>query len=124
MPQGWNIKIYSIDGCCLPGLNTHGYLLRLGFYLLSTNGSSFACQYYMKIQPLSTRQGDLTTFDRQICPACRIIDNKVVKSPPIPPLVPGWGEVGHYFVLCIIVTLATLVLRATPYNVYSSVGPL
>ena len=51
----------------------------------------------MNIQPLSSRQGDLTTFDSQFCPACRIINNKVVKSPPVPPPVPGWGEVGHYF---------------------------
>ena len=63
----------------------------------------FSLVSIMNIQPLSSRQGDLMTFDHRFCPACRIIDNKVVKSPPMPPPY-AWmgGEVGHYFDRCII----------------------
>ena len=37
------------------------------------------------------------TFERGFCPTCGVIDGKVVKSPPMPPPVPGRGEVGPNF---------------------------
>ena len=41
------------------------------------------------------------TFERGFCPTCGVIDGKVVKSPPMLPPVPGWGEVGPNFDRCI-----------------------
>ena len=93
-PRGWDIEMYSTDGCGLPGLNTHAYygcqwkLAKTETRILSIEHK---WQFFllivsiMKIQPLSSRQGDLMTFDCRFCPTCRIIDNKVVKSPPMPP---------------------------------------
>ena len=46
-------------------------------------------------------QVDLMTFGFEFCPRCRVIDCMVVKSPPKPPSMPGWGEVGPYFDRCI-----------------------
>ena len=53
------------------------------------------------------------TFERGFCPTCGVIDGKVVKSPPMPPPVPGWGEVGPNFDRCIIFAAAqsTICLR-------------
>ena len=48
------------------------------------------------------------TFERGFCPTCGVIDGKVVKSPPMPPPVPGWGEVGPNFDRCIIKVLLLL----------------
>ena len=42
------------------------------------------------------------TFEKEFCPTCGVIDCMVVKSPPMPPPLPGWGEVGPYFDRCII----------------------
>ena len=43
----------------------------------------------------------MTFSERGFCPTCGVIDGKVVKSPPMPPPVPGWGEVGANFDRCI-----------------------
>ena len=41
------------------------------------------------------------TFELGFYPKCGVIDCMVVKSPPMAPPVPGWGEVGPYFDRCI-----------------------
>ena len=53
------------------------------------------------------------TFERGFCPTCGVIDGKVVKSPPMPPPVPGWGEVGPNFDRCIMAQAVSYNIAAT-----------
>ena len=62
----------------------------------------YACCLHYEYEANVYEMGDLTTFERGFCPRCGVIDCKVVKSPPMPPPVLGWGKVGHYFDRCII----------------------
>ena len=62
-----------------------------------------ACSYYEYAADVHY-MGDLTTFEHGFCSTCGVIDCMVVKSPPMPPPVPGWGEVGPYFDRCIMFT--------------------
>ena len=72
--------------------------------VFTTKESSFihiACSYHEYVADVH-QTGDLMTFELEFCPKSGVIDCKVVKSPPMTPSVPGWGEVGPYFDRCII----------------------
>ena len=103
VPWGWDIDGQSRGVACQALIRMCTMVVYTGWcYLLSMNASFFACQYYdhPAIVLWTVRLDNIWS---SLFPgsACRVIDSKVVKSPPMPPPVPRWGEVGHYFDRCI-----------------------
>ena len=85
------------------------------FYLFSMKGSCLTCRSSV-VRIFSHCPLDRGIWSSLSPRICRVIDSKVVKSPPMAPPVTGWGEVGHYFNRCIMKALKCLTLGVSEHH--------